>query len=249
MKTNSHFDKLDELVKSLFPSILAPLTKIIGLFSYLFMIFYSSNFFLHLTCLIISFIFSFLLLIDFEVSLHFILTSLAFTSLFSAGLIWFSTLFIEISEPFHLFILVENRLISSLYLFTWFFASVSSYELFLTFNRLHFPPSLTWLIVTIYQFIPILSKEISTINNVRKLKGLTAKPWKIKEYIRVIKKTLKPMIIVSVNQGIEHAEMLLLKGFMLDRRMDQVIQIKMKYYDYIVAVVSFSLIFLTIFFL
>ncbi len=249
MEANTHFDKLDELIQSLFPSILAPLTKIICLFSYLFIIFYSSNFFLHLSSLIISIIFCFLLLINFEVSLRFMFTSLAFTSLFSAGLIWFSTLFMEISEPFHLFIRVENRFISSLYLFTWFFSSVSSYELFLTFNRLRFPPALTWLIITIYQFIPTLSKEISTINNVRKLKGLTAKPWKIKEYSRIIKKTLKPMIIVSVNQGIEHAQMLLLKGFTLGRRMEQVIQIKMRYYDYIISIVSFFMIVLTMFFL
>ena len=88
---------------------------------------------------------------------------------------------------------------------------MSPYELAISLEKMYVPSILTWLITTIYQFIPVLTKEVLEINSIRKLKGLTAKKWKIRRQFYILRKTLKPLITGSMNRGVDLAEAMILK--------------------------------------
>ena len=216
---------------------LDPRSKLIILVSFLIGVLYSLNLYV-LMCLVL---FSLLLVLMSKINLKYILMAVFFLSLFS-GLATLIAYYVVTKDNIYMFFAaVEIRLVSSFFMISWFFYTVSPYELSISLEKMFVPSILTWLITTIYQFIPVLSEEVLEINNIRKLKGLTAKKWKMRKQFYILRKTLKPLITGSMNRGVDLAEAMILKGFQPKRREDHLLDLHIKITDITVMLVSIAI--------
>ncbi|MHA1592256.1 MAG: energy-coupling factor transporter transmembrane component T [Candidatus Heimdallarchaeaceae archaeon] len=152
------------------------------------------------------------------------------------------------SDPLTSFVQIEVRFVASLLLITWFFNSVSPYELAVALEKMYLPAKLVWLIISIYQFVPVLSKEATDINSVRKLKGLIGRRLNLRRQYYIMKKTLRPLMAGSINRGIDLAESMVLKGFEPKRRKNHVLDIHIKIIDIIVIILVLAILGLVIYF-
>lgn len=215
---------------------LDPRTKIIILLSCTIGVLYSSNLYV-LVCLLSL---SILLMIISKPSLKMVFFTLFFLSIFSSIttiIIYYTSSSIN---PYLLFLIVECRFVTTFALFIWFLRTVEPYELAVTFEKMFVPAKLTWFITMMYQFIPTVMKEANEINEIRKLKGLTAKKWQLKRQFYNMRKTLKPLITGSINRGIDLAESVVLKGFKPRRRKFYVYNIRIRIIDIFVVIVSIT---------
>lgn len=89
----------------------------------------------------------------------------------------------------------------------------------------------------IHQQIPLLSQEAHRINDVRKLRGLTAHFWQIKRAIHIMRLLLSPLIVSAINQSVDYAQAMLIKGFDFKRRKERFLEYKLRIQDYITIVV------------
>ena len=216
---------------------LDPRSKLLILAAFLIGVLYSLNIYV----LISLVLFSLVLVLISKINPKHILIAVFFLSFFSglATLIAYYT--VTKDNIYMFFATIEIRLVSSFLIISWFFYTVSPYELSISLEKMFVPSILTWLITTIYQFIPVLSEEVIEINNIRKLKGLTAKKWKMRKQFYILSKTLKPLITGSMNRGVDLAEAMILKGFKPKRRKDHLLDLHIKIIDITVMLVSTSI--------
>lgn len=216
---------------------LDPRSKLVILIAFLVSVLYSMNLYL----LISLAAFSLILVFMSKINPKYILVTVFFLSLFSGLATLIANYTITMDNIYMFFAAIEIRLVSSFFIISWFFYSVSPYELSISLEKMFVPSILTWLITTIYQFIPVLSKEVTEINNIRKLKGLTAKKWKMKKQFYILRKTLKPLITGSMNRGVDLAEAMILKGFKPKRRKDHLLDLHIKLIDIFVMILSIAI--------
>ena len=223
---------------------LDPRTRIIILFLILIATLYTENLFV-LLCMLC---FSLAAYFSSDSRLKPLLLVTLFITVFSALATIIAYYTNVISNPITTFIMIEIRFIVSLALFSWFFYSVSPYELAISLEKIYIPAKLIWLINAIYQFIPVLGKEAREINSVRKMKGLTGKWWKIRRQSYVMKKTLRPLVTSSINKAIDVTESMILKGFEPTRRKTYAFDVKIKFGDIITIIMIVTIFVLTIVF-
>lgn len=150
-------------------------------------------------------------------------------------------------DLFAAFVQIEVRFVVSLLLINWFFNSVSPYELAVALEKMYIPAKLVWLIISIYQFVPVLSKEATDINSVRKLKGLIGRRRNLRRQYYIMKKTLRPLIAGSLNRGIDLAESMVLKGFEPKRRKNHVLDVQIKIIDTAIITIILAILGLVIY--
>ena len=131
---------------------------------------------------------------------------------------------------------------------TWFFRTTTPYELAVALEKMYIPVKFTWFLTTVYQFIPTLTKEAQKINEIRKIKGLTSKKWKIKQSFHVLRKSFNPLVTNSINTGIDLAEAMIIKGFQPRRRKTYTLDLKIKILDVLVMIFACTAVILTIIF-
>ncbi len=215
---------------------LDPRSKLVILIAFLVSVLYSMN--LYVLISLVSF--SLLLVLISRINPKYILVAVFFLSLFSGLATLIAHYTVTIESIYMFFAAIEIRLVSSFFIISWFFYTVSPYELSISLEKMYVPSILTWLITTIYQFIPVLSKEVIEINNIRKLKGLTAKKWKMGKQFYILRKTLKPLITGSMNRGVDLAESMILKGFKPIRRDNHLLDLSIRIIDIFIMMISIA---------
>ncbi len=209
-----------------------PRTRVIVVLAMLISSLYASNVYV----LITLFLFAFSIYITGEIALKFLGRAVFFLTVFSviATIIAFYS---EItSDPLTTFIQIEVRFVVSLLLITWFFNSVSPYELAVALEKMFLPAKLVWLIISIYQFVPVMSKESVNINSIRKMKGLTGRRMNLRRQYYIMKKTLRPLMAGAINRGIDLAESMALKGFEPKRRKNHIVDVHIKIIDVVLII-------------
>jgi len=222
-----------------------PRTKSVVVLVVLTSVLYSSNNYL-LGSLAI---FSLFLVLLVRARVRFILLSIFFLSLFSLLATLLANIALAVENVYILYAVILCRFISSYLIVSWFFYSVEPYELALSLEKMYIPAMLVWFIITIYQFIPVTAKEAKEVNDIRKIKGLTAKSWQIRKQFYNLKKTLKPLITGSINRGIDLAESMTIKGFIPKRRKNVYLDVRIRLIDIITLLVLISAFVLVIIYL
>ncbi len=223
---------------------LDPRTRVVVVLALLISSLYANNVYVLITLLL----FSISIYITGEIKLRFLIQTVFFLTIFSiiaTTIAFYSNI---ISDPLTSFVQIEVRFVVSLLLITWFFNSVSPYELAVALEKMHLPAKLVWLIISIYQFVPVLSKEATDINSVRKLKGLIGRRLNLRRQYYIMKKTLRPLMAGSINRGIDLAESMVLKGFEPKRRKNHVLDIHIKIIDVIIILLVLAKLGLVIYF-
>ncbi len=223
---------------------LDPRTRVIIVLAMLISSLYANNVYVLITLLL----FAFSIYITGEIKLKFLGQAIFFVTVFSiiATIIAFYSKIT--SAPFTTFIQIEVRFVVSLLLITWFFNSVSPYELAVALEKMYLPAKLVWLIISIYQFVPVLSKEAADINSVRKLKGLIGRRMNLRRQYYIIKKTLRPLMSGAINRGIDLAESMSLKGFEPKRRKNHIVDVRVKILDIALIIKILAILGLVIYF-
>ena len=221
-----------------------PRTKLVILSLMLFSIFFFRDWIVLLSLTATSVLFIILV----KPKIVFLIRFILFLLVFSALATFFAYRSNSAIDPFEIFAIISSRFLTTFFIITWFFSSVQPYELAVVLEKMYVPTRITWFLTTIYQFIPILTKEAQTINEIRKLKGLTAKMWQFKKQVIIIKSTLKPLISGTMNKAIDLAEAMTIKGFQPNIRREHIVNMNLRIYDYIlILVMGTSLICLIIF--
>ena len=225
--------------------ILDPRSKIIILLVFTIVILYSSNLYLLVSLTYTSLIMSILSKIKIK---HLVISSL-FLSVFSliATLLAYYTASVE--NPYKFFLIFVSRFVGVYSISAWFFLTVEPYELAVVLEKTYVPAKLVWFIIMIYQFIPTVTREAQEINEIKKLKGLDAKKWEVKVQARILKKTLKPLILGAINRGVDLAEAMVMKGFEPRRRQEHVLRTKLRTVDVLAMIISISVLVLVIIYL
>jgi len=223
---------------------LDPRSRVLVVLALLISSLYGSDVYVLITLLL----FSFSIYITGEIKLKFIGQAVFFLTVFSiiATTIAFYTEIV--TDPLTTFVQIEVRFVATLFLITWFFNSVSPYELAVALEKMYLPAKLIWLIISIYQFVPVLSKEAMEINSVRKLKGLIGKRLNLRRQYYIMKKTLQPLMAGSINRGIDLAESMVLKGFEPKRRKNHVLDVHIKLIDIVTIILIIAILGLVIYF-
>lgn len=143
-------------------------------------------------------------------------------------------------NPYKFFLVFVSRFLGIFAISAWFFLTVEPYELAIVLEKMFIPAKLVWFIIMIYQFIPVVTKEAQEINDIRRLKGLNARKWQIKNQARILKKTLKPLISGSINRGVDLAESMVIRGFEPRRRKVHVLSVRMKLQDGLLIIASIT---------
>jgi energy-coupling factor transporter transmembrane protein EcfT len=151
-------------------------------------------------------------------------------------------------NPYTTFGIIECRFIASFLFIAWFFYTVNPYELAVTLEKIYFPGKFVWFLTTIYQLIPVFSKEAKAINDIRKIRGLVSKKWNVKRHFYVLKKTLNPLVTGAINRGVDLAEVMVVKGFEPRRRKTHILNLKIKILDIIYIILAISSVVLVIVF-
>lgn len=238
--------KSEEKVLSEFGSRwhLDPRARVVVVLSLLISSLYASNVYVLITLLL----FSISIYITGKIKLRFLIQTVFFLTIFSiiATIIAFYSGIII--DPFTTFVQIEVRFVVSLLVITWFFNSVSPYELAVALEKMYLPAKLVWLIISIYQFVPVLSREATDINSIRKLKGLIGRRLNLRRQYYIMKKTLRPLMAGSINRGIDLAESMVLKGFNPKRRKNHILDVHIKIIDIASIVIVLTIMGLVIYF-
>ncbi len=223
---------------------LDPRTRVVVVLTLLISALYASNVYVLITLLL----FSISIYITGEIKLRFLTQAVFFLTVFSiiATIIAFYSGIII--DPLTTFAQIEVRFVVSLLVITWFFNSVSPYELAVALEKMYLPAKLVWLIISIYQFVPVLSKEATEINSIRKLKGLIGKRLSLRRQYYIMKKTLRPLMAGSINRGIDLAESMVLKGFEPKRRKNHILDVHIKIIDIVIIIMVLTILGLAIYF-
>ncbi|MFW9851808.1 MAG: energy-coupling factor transporter transmembrane component T family protein [Candidatus Thorarchaeota archaeon] len=221
---------------------LDPRTKIILLFGVIVIILYTINLYILVSLTYISLILVILSGMEFKKLVRIFI----FLTIFSVLAALFAFLTNITYNPYLTFTLIECRFLTSFLLITWFFRTTTPYELAIVLEKTYIPVKFTWFLTTIYQFIPTLTKETQKINEIRKVKGLTAKKWNIKQSFHVLRKSFNPLVTNSINTGIDLAETMIIKGFKPRRRETYTLDLKIKIIDLFVMILACTAVVLTI---
>jgi energy-coupling factor transporter transmembrane protein EcfT len=222
-----------------------PRTKIVVVLTILTSVLYSSNIYLLGSLTLLSLFLVFVV----RAKIKFVLLSIFFLSLFSLVATLLANMALAVENAYLLYVIILCRFVSSFLIMSWFFYSVEPYELAISLERMFIPAMLVWFIITIYQFIPVTTKEAKEVNDIRKIKGLTAKRWQIRRQFYNFKKTLKPLITGSINRGIDLAESMTIKGFIPKRRKNVYLDVRIRILDIIALLILISSLVLVILFL
>ncbi|MHA1198863.1 MAG: energy-coupling factor transporter transmembrane component T family protein [Candidatus Heimdallarchaeaceae archaeon] len=226
-------------------TLLDPRSKGVFLTYVVVSVLYSNNLYLLVGLAYLSLIFA---LIS-KMKLRHLVISILFLSLFSliATLIAFYATTIE--NPYSFFLIFETRFLAVYFISSWFFLTVEPYELAVALEKMYIPAILVWFIIMIYQFIPVVTKEAQEINDIKKLKGLNAKKWKIKKQVYILRKTLKPLITGAINRGVDLAESMVMKGFEPKKRRVYAFNVRLRFIDFMTFILSITALVLTIIYL
>jgi energy-coupling factor transport system permease protein len=223
---------------------LDPRTKLVLIFALIIIVLYTSNLYILVSLTYISVILVIISRMEFK---KFIITFI-FLTVFSVLAALFAFLTNITYTPYLTFTLIECRFVTSFLMITWFFRTTTPYELSIALEKIYIPVKFTWFLTTIYQFIPTLTKEAQKINEIRKIKGLTAKKWNIKQSFHVLRKSFNPLVTNSINTGIDLAEAMVIKGFQPRRKNSYTLDLRIKIYDILVMILTCSAVTLTIIF-
>ena len=183
-----------------------------------------------------------------KVKLMTVVKAIIFFTIFSLVSTILSSYMLHEQNWIRTFTIIEGRFLISFFIVSWFFMSVSPYEISIMLEKMYFPITLVWMITITYQFIPIFVSEARTVNKIRKIRGISIKgknPIKIGKSLRYI---LNPLIVSSINRGIELAESMILRGFKPKRREVRIYEITFKLKDLIVIIILTVTISLTMIF-
>lgn len=222
-----------------------PRTKSVIVLVFLTSVLYSSNIYL-LGSLVA---FSLFLALIVRARVKFIIISLFFLSLFSLIATLLANITLTVENAYFLYAIIVCRFTTSFLIISWFFYSVEPYELAISLEKMYIPAMLVWFIITIYQFVPVTAREAQEINDIRKIKGLTAKKWEFRKQIYNFRKTLKPLITDSINRGIDLAESMTIKGFVPKRRKNLYLDVSIRLLDVIAILFSIAALVLVILYL
>ncbi|MHA1201291.1 MAG: ATP-binding cassette domain-containing protein [Candidatus Heimdallarchaeaceae archaeon] len=223
---------------------LDPRARVVVVLALLISSLYASNVYVLITLLL----FSISIYITGKIKLRFLIQTVFFLTIFSiiaTVIAFYSGIIID---PFTTFVQIEVRFVVSLLVITWFFNSVSPYELAVALEKMYLPAKLVWLIISIYQFVPVLSREATDINSIRKLKGLIGRRLNLRRQYYIMKKTLRPLMAGSINRGIDLAESMVLKGFNPKRRKNHILDVHIKIIDIASIVIVLTIMGLVIYF-
>jgi len=222
-----------------------PRTKSVIVLIFLTSVLYSSN--IYLLGSLAAFALFLALIVRARVK--FIIISLFFLSLFSLIATLLANITLTVENSYFLYAIIVCRFTTSFLIISWFFYSVEPYELAISLEKMYIPAMLVWFIITIYQFVPVTAREAQEINDIRKIKGLTAKKWEIRKQIYNFRKTLKPLITDSINRGIDLAESMTIKGFVPKRRKNLYLDVRIRLLDVITILFSIAALVLVILYL
>ena len=156
---------------------LDPRSKLVFILALIIIVLYTSNLYILVSLTYISLV---LVIVSRMEFIKFIRTFILLT-VFSMLAALFAFLTDITYTPYLTFTLIECRFVTSFLMITWFFRTTTPYELASALEKMYIPVKFTWFLTTIYQFIPTLTKEAQKINEIRKIRGLTAKKWNIKQ--------------------------------------------------------------------
>ncbi|MHA2357965.1 MAG: energy-coupling factor transporter transmembrane component T family protein [Candidatus Heimdallarchaeaceae archaeon] len=226
-------------------SLVDPRAKFIVLISTIICVLYSENLYILIGALLIaSFLVAFAR-VNYKTIIRTILI-LTFFSILATILIYFTQ---TKENPYLTFGIIECRFLSTFLLIAWFFFTVDPSEFAVALEKMYFPGKFVWFLTTIYQIIPLASKEAKSINEIRKLKGLNSKIWRVRNTFYIIRKTLNPLITSTINRGVDLAEAMLMKGFVPRRRSVHILEVKIGVFDVAIMVLSITSVVLVILFL
>ena len=242
--------KVTDVCKSIVPYkysnlfYLDPRTKIVIVFALIVIILYTSDLYVLVSLTYISLI----LIIISGMEFKKFMKTFIFLTIFSILAALFAFLTNITYNPYLTFTLIECRFVTSFLLITWFFITVTPYELAIALEKMYIPVKFVWFLTTIYQFIPTLTKEAQKINEIRKIKGLTSKKWNIKQSFHVLRKSLNPLVTNSINKGIDLAEAVVIKGFQPKRREIYTLDLRIKIFDVFVMILACTAVTLAVIF-
>ena len=179
-----------------------------------------------------------LLAIISKIKIKHLLVSIIFLSLFALIATLLAGYSGVIDNQYTFFLLFETRFLTIYFISAWYFLTVEPYELAVSLEKMYIPAKLVWFIIMIYQFIPVVTKEAREINEIKKLKGLTAKKWEVKKQLHILHKSLKPLVSGAINRGVDLAESMVMKGFEPKRREVFAFNVKIKIIDIILMILS-----------
>ncbi|MHA1686986.1 MAG: energy-coupling factor transporter transmembrane component T family protein [Candidatus Heimdallarchaeaceae archaeon] len=236
MKKNN-FKLSSQSLSDYLRTFLDPLTKAIILVGLLFIGLYSTN----LVILISTTFIAFIIFAGSHRSVKVVIRALLLgitIALISVGLLWLIT---DLYRPYFAFGMIVSRFFVAIFTVEWFFATVSPYELAYMLERIKFSATLSWMIMLIYQQIPLLTQEFQRINEARKLKGLTARLWQPKRLTKLLKTLLNPLIASTINQSVDYAQAMILRGFTLKKQKERFINFRLRLQDIfvIIAILGF----------
>ncbi|UJG42259.1 MAG: energy-coupling factor transporter transmembrane protein EcfT [Candidatus Heimdallarchaeum endolithica] len=191
------------------PKTIDPRTKVVFLITQLVILFTSKSIWYHSYLIVLSL----LLLVNIKFPIRTLLKIILFFLFFSLLGLFFLYKKQTLYELIILFYFFFNRFITSFCLITWFFQTVSTNELSIVMNKMHFPQKLTTIFTSLYQLIPLFTKEISVLNYSRRIKGFVSPRWNIINQFFILKKMLKTVFIRAINNSILFAEALVMKGY------------------------------------
>lgn len=213
-----------------------PRSKMIIVISALIIVLYTKNLYILIGVSVLSL----LLVLLMKINLKVLISSIILFSIFSLIATLISYFMINREKPFSTFGIIECRFITSFLFIAWFFYTVNPYELAVSLEKMYFPGKFVWFLTTIYQLIPVFSKEAKVINDVRKIRGLVSKKWNVKRQLYIVRKTLNPLITGAINRGVDLAEVMVIKGFKPQRRESHILNIKIKIFDIIYILLAIS---------
>lgn len=235
--------------RSLFPKYeskfyVDPRSKMVIVISALIIVFYTKNLYILIGVSVLSL----LLVLLIKINLKVLISSVVIFSVFSLIAALISYYMINREKPYTTFGIIECRFIASFLFIGWFFYTVNPYELAVSLEKMYFPGKFVWFLTTIYQLIPVLSKEAKVINDIRKIRGLVSKKLNVKNQLYVLRKTLNPLITGAINRGVDLAEVMVVKGFKPQRRKMHILSLKIQIFDLMYMVCAITSVILAIVF-
>ncbi|UJG39609.1 MAG: energy-coupling factor transporter transmembrane protein EcfT [Candidatus Heimdallarchaeum aukensis] len=232
---------IDRLIE---PQTIDPRTKIVFLITQLVILFTSESLWYHSYLIVLSLI----LIISIKFPLKTLL-KIALAFLFFSFLgIFFLHQKQTLDELILLFYLFFNRFITSFCLITWFFQTVSTNELSIVMNKMYIPQKLTTIFTSLYQLIPLFTKEISILNHSRRIKGFVSPSWNVINQFSILKKMLKTVFIRAINNSILFAETLVIKGYNPSIKRKYSISRRFRIKDFFISSVSIAICVLSFYF-
>jgi len=224
---------------------LDPRSKIIAVISSLVIVLVTKNLYVLVSVLFVSL----LIAVIARIKLKVLISSFFLFTIFSAIATVIAYFMISKENPYTTFGIIECRFVASFLFIAWFFFTVDPYELAVALEKMYFPGKFVWFLTTIYQLVPVLSKEARTINDVRKIRGLVSEKWNMKKHFYVLRKTLNPLFTGAINRGVDLAEVMVVRGFKPKRRKNHILRLKLGFFDLICVMLSITAMILIVIFL